>query len=56
MKKFVSFGAIVGMTIGGAVPLLWGDTNFLGVASLLLGMLGGFAGIVAAVWLAQQLS
>jgi hypothetical protein len=52
----VSFGALVGMIIGGAVPMLWGDSNFLGAASILLGMIGGFAGIFAAVWLSKQLN
>lgn len=50
-KKFVMFGAMVGMTAGGCVPMLWGDYNFIDVPSLLLGMLGGFAGI----WLSVQI-
>lgn len=56
MKKFVSFGAVVGMTVGGVIPMLWGDTNLLSVASILLGMVGGFAGIFVAVWVGKQLS
>lgn len=53
-KRVVMFGAMVGMTAGGALPMLWGDSNFLGVASLLLGMLGGFTGIALTVWLGKR--
>lgn len=47
-KSIVTVGAVVGMTVGGALPLLWGDGNLFDVPSLLLTMVGGFGGI----WLA----
>lgn len=53
-KKVIMLFAVVGMTIGGAVPMLWGDTNFFDIPSLLLGMVGGFAGIWLAVWLSKR--
>lgn len=46
--------AVVGMTIGGALPLLWGDNDLLDIPSILLGMVGGFAGIWLAVWLGKR--
>lgn len=45
-------GAIIGMTLGAFVPMLWGDTDLFGLASLLLSPLGGFVGI----WLAIVVS
>lgn len=39
---FVGFG----MTVGGFVPLMWGGSA-LGLASLVLGTLGGVAGLWA---------
>lgn len=51
-KKIVMFGAIIGMTVGGALPMLWGGDGLLDPMSILLGMVGGIAGI----WLAVKLS
>lgn len=48
------FGAIGGMTIGAVVPMLWGDYNSFGVASILLGMVGGLLGIWLTVWLSKR--
>lgn len=53
-KKTVMLGATIGMTIGGCVPMLWGDDNFIDAPSLLLGMVGGFAGIWLTVWLGKR--
>ncbi len=52
-KKLVMMGAVIGMTIGGAVPTLFGASPF-GGWSVLGGMLGGFVGIWAAVKLSQR--
>jgi hypothetical protein len=41
----------VGMTLGGFVPLAWGGSA-LGLSSLVLGSLGGVAGL----WLAGKLA
>lgn len=51
-KRVVMAGAILGMTLGAVMPMLWGDYNTFGIASLILAMVGGFAGI----WLAVALS
>jgi hypothetical protein len=39
-------GMIVGSTLGGFVPLLWG-ADFLSFSSILFTAIGGFAGIWA---------
>lgn len=46
------FGVVGGMTVGGLMPMLWGDYNSFDAISMLLGMVGGFVGI----WLAVVLS
>ena len=49
-------GAVGGMTLGAVMPMLWGDYNTFGLASLLLTMVGGFVGIWLAIWLSKRLS
>lgn len=46
------FGAVLGMTIGGALPMLWGGDGLLDPMGILLGMVGGLVGI----WLAVKIS
>ena len=53
-KKVITIFAVIGMTVGGFIPMLWGDTNFFDIPSLLLSMVGGFAGIWLAVWLSKR--
>lgn len=48
-------GAIGGMTVGSVVPFLWGDYNSFGMASVLMAMVGGIAGIWLAVWLSKRI-
>lgn len=52
-KRSVMAGAIIGMTIGGAVPILWGGSPLDGW-SILGGMIGGFAGIWVVLWLSKR--
>ena len=54
-KRFVMFGATIGMLAGGWVPTLFGANPF-GGWSILGGMVGGFAGIWLAVWLSKRYS
>ena len=54
-KRTVMVGAIGGMTIGGVMPMLWGDYNSFGITSILLATVGGFVGIWLAVWLSKIL-
>lgn len=53
-KKAIMFFAIVGMTLGSFVPLLWGETNLLGGMSILMSMVGGFVGICLGAWLSKR--
>jgi len=50
-KALIMTGLVVGSTIGGYVPTLWG-ADFLSVSSVVMGMIGGFAGI----WAGYRLS
>ena len=44
---------VVGSCAGSYVPVLWGDSYF-SIASILLGAVGGFAGIYIGYKLAQS--
>jgi hypothetical protein len=44
LRKLCWIGAFVGSGIGGYVPLLWGG-SLLSLSSIVLGMVGGLAGI-----------
>lgn len=48
-------GAMIGMTLGAFVPMLWGDKDLFGLASLLLSPLGGLVGIWLAVAVSKRL-
>jgi hypothetical protein len=53
MNKYVLMtGAMIGMTLGAFVPMLWGDSNTFGLSSIGLSMVGGFVGI----WLGAVVS
>jgi hypothetical protein len=45
-KTLIMIGMVVGSTIGGYLPTLWGDGG-LSLASVFLGGVGGLAGIWA---------
>jgi hypothetical protein len=44
MKKLIMLGMVVGSCAGSYLPVLWGG-SLLSMSSLLLGAIGGFAGI-----------
>jgi hypothetical protein len=46
-KKPITLMAVVGMTVGGAAPMLFGDTALLDA----WGILGGFVGGIVGIWL-----
>ena len=50
-RSLIGFCAMVGLTVGGFVPELWGGSS-LSVSSLLFGAVGGVAGI----WFGVRLS
>jgi hypothetical protein len=43
-KPLIWFGMIVGSTVGGAIPLLWG-ASFISFSSIILTAVGGIIGI-----------
>lgn len=53
-KRVVMIGAFGGMTLGAIVPMLWGDYDSFGIASILLATLGGFIGIWLVAWLSKR--
>ncbi len=53
-KRLIMFGAVAGMTIGGLLPMLWGDGDMFGLAGILLGMVGGLLGIYLAVYINKR--
>jgi hypothetical protein len=44
-KTFIYLGLFIGSTIGGLVPLLWGDSA-LSLSAILLSGVGGILGII----------
>ena len=52
-KKVISAMAMIGMTVGGCLPMLWGDYA-LDLQSIGLSMVGGFAGIWLGAWLSKR--
>lgn len=44
-RPLIWIGMIVGSTVGGFVPALWGDSMF-SMSSIILSTIGGVAGIV----------
>lgn len=53
-KKTIMLFATVGMMLGGAAPMLWGDDNLIDATSILLGMVGGFIGVWFGVWISRR--
>ena len=54
VRTFIWIGLLVGSTVGGMAPQLWGDGPFSGW-SLLLSMAGGLSGIWAGYRLGRLL-
>ena len=50
-RSVIGLCAVVGLTVGGYIPVLWGASAF-GLTSLLFGAIGGIAG----VWVGARLS
>ena len=53
MKRWVWLGVTVGSTAGGYLPMIWGQSAF-SVTSIVLGFVGGIAGIWAGYKLSQR--
>lgn len=54
-KKFIWGGMVVGSTLGGFAPLLWGGDAGLSFSSIILTAVGGIVGIFIAYKLAQTM-
>jgi len=52
-KRIIMFGAIVGSTVGGCAPMLWGASGF-SMSAMILSIVGGLLGIWAGVKLADR--
>ncbi len=50
-RSVVSLCAVAGLTIGGFIPAIWGDSGF-SLSSILFSILGGIVGI----WVGVRLS
>jgi len=50
-RSVIGLSAFVGMTVGGLVPALWGDSSF-SLTSILFSVVGGIAGVLLAARLA----
>lgn len=44
-KKFIYFTMTIGMTVGGALPMFFGDNSLLDGWTLLGGLVGGLFGV-----------
>lgn len=55
-KMMITLGVTAGSTVGALLPQLWGDKDFLSLASMALGFVGGIIGIWAGVKLGKLLS
>ncbi len=53
-KTFIWLGLFVGSTLGGLMPMLWGDSA-LSVAGIALSVAGGIAGIFAGYKLGESI-
>jgi hypothetical protein len=51
-KAMIMFGMALGSTAGSSLPMLWGS-GWLSLSSVILGLLGGIAGIWAAYKMTQ---
>lgn len=52
-KIFIWIGLLVGSTLGGLIPLLWGD-DVISMAGLALSTLGALVGIFAGYKISQS--
>ena len=51
-KSLIWIGVFVGSTVGGALPMLWGDSYF-SMSSVILSTVGGLAGVWGGFKLSQ---
>jgi hypothetical protein len=53
-KKFIWAGVILGSSIGGMVPLMWGD-DMLSIWGIVMSLAGGLVGIWAGYRVSESL-
>lgn len=49
MKLIIFLGLFFGSTIGGAVPMLWGNYDFISPTSAFFSLIGSVVGLLAAI-------
>jgi uncharacterized membrane protein YeaQ/YmgE (transglycosylase-associated protein family) len=54
-KSLIGFGLLVGSTVGGFVPSLWGDNNMFSLAGFFFSFVGGVVGVWAGYRMGQNL-
>jgi hypothetical protein len=54
-KHAVMAFAMIGMTLGAFLPMLWGDNETLGIASIACSMAGGFLGVWMAIIVGRRI-
>jgi uncharacterized membrane protein YfcA len=55
-KTIISVGSMVGLTVGGLIPMLFGDQSLLDGWTILGGLIGGLVGIWLGIKVARRLS
>lgn len=52
----MTIGALIGSTVGSYLPVLWRDSSFMSMSSIIFGTIGGFAGIYVGYRMSQSLN
>lgn len=53
-KKTITLWGVLGMTVGGALPMAFGDYSSFDSWAVLGGLVGGLVGIALGVWLGRR--
>jgi len=55
-RALMTIGALIGSTVGSYLPVLWRDSSFMSMSSIIFGTIGGFAGIYVGYRMSQSLN
>lgn len=56
LKAWITLGIIIGSTLGGYLPALWGDQSLFSLTGIFFSLAGGLAGVWAGYRLYQNFS